>query len=678
MRMTDDLTEAFAAGYDFTFDDFQTNACRALERSESVLVAAPTGSGKTVVGEFAVWLALRSRGKVFYTTPLKALSNQKFADLCAIHGTNRVGLLTGDNSINAGAPVVVMTTEVLRNMIYERSDLLVGLMFVVLDEVHYLQDRYRGAVWEEVIIHLPVDVQIVSLSATVSNAEEFADWIQTLRGPTAVVIEERRPIALEQHFLVEGKIVPLFVGQSSEGKINPQIRRIHARKVGSDRGRGSRVQRSDVVGLMEGMEMLPAIYFIFSRKGCDSAVEQCIREGVRLIDRQEAARVRRSVDERFKEFDDSDLEVLGYERWLTALTKGVAAHHAGLIPAFKETVEELFLSGSIKVVFATETLSLGINMPARTVFIESLFHFTGDQHEMLTPGSFTQLTGRAGRRGIDVVGHSVVPAQREVTVQQIAGLATTRTFPLRSSFEASYNMTANLVRNYSMAEAEHLLNSSFGQYQADSSVVVLEKLIERNRAYMMSYREKMACDLGEFSEYLTLVEGLETVEREARELIGSQRATAVRNFVATLRPGDAFFSRGGKARGPVLVVAADRSRRGDPRILVLTPDRRLTRLTTNDLLGPASVTRLPDSTSIKDLSGSRSIPSPIRRALASQLSSLDLLDQQGKAQPSLPPPETIELSRAVEDHPCHACPDRSRHMQWAQRLKRLEREESGL
>lgn len=676
--MTDDLTETFASGYAFTFDEFQTNACRALERSESVLVAAPTGSGKTVVGEFAVWLALRFGRKAFYTTPLKALSNQKFADLCAIHGADRVGLLTGDNSINAQAPVVIMTTEVLRNMIYERSDLLLGLRFVVLDEVHYLQDRYRGAVWEEVIIHLPVDVQIVSLSATVSNAEEFADWIQTLRGPTAVVIEERRPIALEQHFLVEGKIIPLFVGQPSEGKINPQIRRIHGRKVGSDRGRGSRVQRSDVVELMDGMDMLPAIYFIFSRKGCDSAVDQCIREGIRLIDRQQAATVRQGVEERFQEFDDSDLEVLGYERWLSALTKGVAAHHAGLIPAFKETVEELFLSGLIKVVFATETLSLGINMPARTVFIESLFHFTGDQHEMLTPGSFTQLTGRAGRRGIDIVGHSVVPAQREVTVQQIAGLATTRTFPLRSSFEPSYNMTANLVRNYSMDEAEHLLNSSFGQYQADSSVVVLEKLMERNRAYMMSYREKMACDLGDFSDYLTLVERLERTEREAGELLSTERATTIRNFLATLRPGDAFFSRGGKVRGPALVVATDRSRRGDPRILVLTPDRRLSRLIANDLLGPARVARLPDRASIKSLSGSRSIPSLTRRALASQLASLDLLDDQIQDKPSLRPPETIELSRAVEDHPCHSCPDRSRHMQWAQRLKRLEREESGL
>ncbi|HLI57930.1 MAG TPA: DEAD/DEAH box helicase, partial [Actinomycetota bacterium] len=439
--------ESFSAQYPFAFDDFQLEALEALARMESVLVAAPTGSGKTVVAEFAVWLALREGRKAFYTTPLKALSNQKFNDFIAIHGAGNVGLLTGDNAINPTAPIVVMTTEVLRNMIYERSELLAELRYVVLDEVHYLQDPYRGAVWEEVIIHLPLDIVIVSLSATVSNAEEFAEWIQTLRGPTAAVIEERRPVRLELHYLLDDQLLPMFVspgapaGNGSAGGVartfggggdeaggelpeaelipNPEIRRLEARHDQArthhrsrgrypHRPRHHRPSRSEVVELLAGENLLPAIYFIFSRKGCDAAVAQCMREGLRLTDSSERARIREIAEARCARLAEEDLAVLGYHEWLEALVAGIASHHAGRVPAFKESVEELFQAGLVKAVFATETLSLGINMQARTVVIERLTKMRQHGRANLTSGEYAQLTGRAGRRGLDSVGHAVV------------------------------------------------------------------------------------------------------------------------------------------------------------------------------------------------------------------------------------------------------------------------------
>ncbi|MBW3590652.1 MAG: DEAD/DEAH box helicase, partial [Actinobacteria bacterium] len=507
--------EAFESSYSFGFDPFQRTACESIAQGESVLVCAPTGSGKTVVGEFGVWTVLQTSGKVFYTTPLKALSNQKFSDLVRIHGADQVGLLTGDNSINAAAPVVVMTTEVLRNMIYARSEMLRGLRFVVLDEVHYLQDRYRGAVWEEVIIHLPVDVKLIALSATLSNSQEFADWLETIRGPTRVVTETKRMVELHQTYLIDGELLPMFVGAGHERQPNPEIsqregrsnwdkpvRRPQRGRPGRRRSPGRRLaRRADVARLLDSQDMLPAIYFIFSRKGCDAAVEQCMRDGVRLTDQDERKQIREIAETRCAYLDSADLDVLGYDRWLEALTCGLAPHHAGLIPVFKETVEELFQKGLVKVAFATETLSLGINMPARTVVIESLNKFTGERHEVLTPGQYTQLTGRAGRRGIDTFGYAVVPQQPDIPFRQIAGLASARSFPLISSFMPSYNMATNLVRNYRREEAEHLLNSSFAQYRADKSVVVVEQTIERNDEQIAHHLKNMQCEHGDFEQY---------------------------------------------------------------------------------------------------------------------------------------------------------------------------------
>jgi len=486
------MSDSFADGYPFGLDDFQVRACDSLAGGAGVLVAAPTGSGKTVVGEFAVHLALAGGSKCFYTTPIKALSNQKFNDLAKRYGQRNVGLLTGDNSINADAPIIVMTTEVLRNMLYAQSSALAGLRYVVMDEVHYLADRSRGAVWEEVIIHLPLDVTIVALSATVSNAEEFGEWLGEVRGATEVVVTEHRPVPLWQQVQAGTRLYDLFV-DDAQREINPDLLRLardeerltrmrgHRPKRGERRGRPPGVPlRADVVEALEHRGLLPAIVFIFSRAGCDAAVRQLLASGVRLIAAEERREVRRIAEERTAHLSDDDLRALGYGEWLEGLERGFAAHHAGLLPAFKEVVEELFAAELVQVVFATETLALGINMPARTVVLEKLSKWNGEMHADITPAEYTQLTGRAGRRGIDVEGDAVVLWQPGFDPRALAGLASARTYPLRSSFRPTYNMAVNLLDRLGRQRTREVLESSFAQFQADRSAVGLATQVRRN------------------------------------------------------------------------------------------------------------------------------------------------------------------------------------------------------
>ncbi|MEI8082513.1 MAG: DEAD/DEAH box helicase, partial [Actinomycetes bacterium] len=481
----------WSAQFPFELDDFQVRACRSLEAGRGVLVAAPTGSGKTVVGEFALHLALREGRRAFYTTPIKALSNQKYRDLCERYDRDTVGLLTGDTVINGDAPIVVMTTEVVRNMLYDGSPAISSLSHVVMDEVHYLADRQRGAVWEEVILHLPEQVRIAALSATVSNAEEFGAWLADVRGDTDVIVEERRPIPLHQHVLAGRNLVDLFAGDT-EG-VNPILIRMaqddaRAARIGRTGagpgrgGRGGRGQRGGAPGYqsrsstldrLAAAELLPALLFVFSRRGCDEALVQTMRSGVRLTDDGERRRIRSHVDERCADLPRTDLAVLGYYEWREALERGVAAHHAGMLPLFKEVVEELFTEGLTKAVFATETLALGINMPARSVVLERLVKWNGQTHADITAGEYTQLTGRAGRRGIDVEGHAITVWHHGLDPNALAGLASTRTYPLKSSFQPSYNMAVNLVGRLGRRQARDLLETSFAQYQADAGVVGL-------------------------------------------------------------------------------------------------------------------------------------------------------------------------------------------------------------
>ncbi|MEZ7904158.1 MAG: DEAD/DEAH box helicase, partial [Aquiluna sp.] len=348
--------ELFSHELRFPLDDFQEQACLALESGAGVLVAAPTGAGKTIVGEFAIHLALAKGQKVFYTTPIKALSNQKFAELAARYGKDRVGLLTGDSNNNSEAEIVVMTTEVLRNMIYATSTTLMDLGYVVMDEVHYLADRFRGAVWEEVILHLPKDVKVVSLSATVSNAEEFGAWLAEVRGNTEIIVSEIRPVPLHQHVMFGDELLELFETGSNKTRVNPELLQKHqARQRAPHRGpknnsrsnyrgqpdrRFPRLEKSDVVDLLDRAELLPAIFFIFSRVGCEASVSACRRAGVRLTTSEEAKEIRKIAEARCGSIADEDLDTLGYFDWLSSLERGYAAHHAGMLPAFKEVVEE--------------------------------------------------------------------------------------------------------------------------------------------------------------------------------------------------------------------------------------------------------------------------------------------------------------------------------------------------
>jgi len=674
----------FRGGYDFDLDPFQVEGCTALEDGYSVLVCAPTGSGKTVVGEFAVHLALASGQKCFYTTPIKALSNQKYNDLVDRYGPERVGLLTGDNAVNGDAPVVVMTTEVLRNMLYVGSTSLTDLGYVVMDEVHYLGDRFRGAVWEEVIIHLPAAVRLVSLSATVSNAEEFGEWLVTVRGETKVIVHEERPVPLWQHVLVGNRLFDLFAADGTT--VEPNLLRHVADRTHylepfahrrSGRPRGWRPpSRPDVIARLDRDGLLPAITFIFSRAGCDAAARQCVLAGTWLTEEHERAEIDHVVDELTANVPREDLDVLGYWEWRDGLRRGIAAHHAGLIPAFKQTVEELFVRGLVRAVFATETLALGINMPARTVVLERLTKFNGETHADVTPGEYTQLTGRAGRRGIDIEGHAVVLWSPEVDPQRVAGLASTRTYPLRSSFRPSYNMAVNLVDQMGRPAARDLLEASFAQFQADRAVAGLVKQIRRNDETLREFAEKMSCHLGDFAEYAELRRRLSEREASLAREGARARRGAVAASLESLTRGDVIRVPRGRRSGLAVVLDPGLSANDDPRPLVVTEARWSGRLSLVDF--PTAV----------DVVGRVRVPKHVnhrspqeRRDLASSLRALDVPE----ARPARGPrsgtgedDEVLALRRALRAHPCHQCADREQHARWAERHARLEKENAGL
>ncbi|NKZ11986.1 RNA helicase [Mycolicibacterium septicum DSM 44393] len=695
----------FTAEYPFALDDFQLRSCRALESGHGVLVCAPTGAGKTVVGEFAVHLALAAGGKCFYTTPIKALSNQKHNDLVARYGADKIGLLTGDQSINGDADIVVMTTEVLRNMLYANSPALHGLSYVVMDEVHFLADRMRGAVWEEVILHLPEDVLLVSLSATVSNAEEFGGWIQTVRGDTTVVVDEHRPVPLSQHMLVGRRLFDLFEGTNST-LVDPDLLRHISHRREADRladwqprgrGRGGgRPQlyrppsRPDVIATLDAAGLLPAITFVFSRAGCDAAVQQCLRAPLRLTTDEERARISAIVDRRCADLAESDLIVLDYHQWREGLLRGLAAHHAGMLPVFRHTVEELFTAGLVKAVFATETLALGINMPARTVVLERLVKFNGEQHVPLTPGEYTQLTGRAGRRGIDVEGHAVVlwrPDDSNAEPAEVAGLASTRTFPLRSSFAPSYNMTINLVQQMGPEQAHKLLERSFAQYQADRSVVGLVRGIARGERMMA----ELAAELGGTDErsreeprteppildYVRLRTKIGERERAQSRASRLQRRRAATDALAALRRGDIITITHGRRGGLAVVLEAAQRDSDDPRPLVLTEHRWAGRISSADYSGasdPLGVMTLPKRVEHRQPRVRRDLASALRSA-AADLSVPSKRVSRGAGAPERDvDPELAGLREELRHHPAHQLPDREVKARIAERYLRIERD----
>jgi len=454
--------------YPFHLDQFQLDAIAALRDGKSVVVCAPTGSGKTLIGEYAIYAALKGGRRVFYTTPLKALSNQKLRDFQDLFGDDNVGLLTGDTSVNRDAPILVMTTEIFRNMLYGTplgeggtelyQSILTDVEVVVLDECHYMNDRQRGTVWEESIVYCPKQIQLVALSATIANSQQLTDWIHKVHGDTELIYSDFRPVPLEHSFCNSKGFFPLL--DSSNQKINPRLKPISNKPLSKEERHKIVPTIGAVISHLRQRNMLPAIYFIFSRRGCNKSIIDL--GSISLVNTEESLKLKPLIDD----FVATNPEI-GKPPHIDALYRGIASHHAGILPAWKAFVEVLFQKGLIKVVFATETLAAGINMPARTTVISSISKRTDRGHRLLNASEFLQMSGRAGRRGMDEIGYVVTVQTPFEGAKEAAHLATSTADPLVSQFAPSYGMVMNLLQTHSLDQARDLVERSFGQYLAD-------------------------------------------------------------------------------------------------------------------------------------------------------------------------------------------------------------------
>ena len=671
-------------GLPFTPDAFQVEALDAVEAGASaVLVAAPTGAGKTVVGDFGAHMARRNSMRAYYTTPIKALSNQKYLELSDMFGVDQVGLATGDTSINPGAPIVVMTTEVLRNMIYAGSGLS-DLAVVVLDEVHYLSDRMRGPVWEEVIIHLPRHVQIIALSATVSNAEEFGAWMGEVRGGCAVVVSEERPVPLYQHMVVGDEIIDLY---TPSGALNPRLVQLTAPRSrrppgsagrrgagGGPRGGRRRESRPSTLVALDRAGLLPAITFVFSRAGCEDAVRQVVASGIALTSRATARRISEHVDGVVRAIAPEDYQVLGVDAWRDALVRGVAAHHAGMLPLMKEAVEHLFSQGLISMVYATETLALGINMPARTVVIESLQKWNGSSRAPLSAGEYTQLSGRAGRRGIDTEGHAVVSHRGGAAPEEVAALASKRAYPLVSAFRPTYNMVVNLLEHSTVEQARELLESSFAQFQADRAVVSLASRLRDARARAGALRGDLACQYGDAAEYCALRDRISRAEKEGARRRRAAAGAGARAVIDSARPGDVLAFRAGRRVRHVVVAASARAADGRTALRAVTMDAKWRTLTAHDFAGGV---RMVGRMALPGAGGPRGRKGLVRLAVE-----LVRLVRSGALAPFEDArgggDDADELRARMRVHPVHRCPHREEHARAGAAWAKADREAASL
>ena len=475
-------------GFPFELDDFQKEACETIDRGESVVVCAPTGAGKTVIAQHAIHRALEQGCRIFYTTPLKALSNQKFYDFGEKYGHDKVGLLTGDTSITRNAQIVIMTTEVFRNMLYGTNfgavaDNLKDVKYIVLDEVHYMNDEQRGTVWEESIIYCPTNIQIIALSATVANCDELTNWINTVHSKTTLVNTDFRPVPLRFYYFDSSQPFKLLPLLTPEGKLNKKIRPERPQWAkGKDKRKKTYVKQ--IIRNLADQDMLPAIYFTFSRKKCDEQMEKC--SGLGLNTRAEQEKIKAFIEE----FIADNPHLYG-NKHIEYLIQGVASHHAGLLPAWKNLVEKLFQQGLIKVVFATETLAAGINMPARSTVISATSKRTDAGHRMLTANEFLQMSGRAGRRGMDEVGYVTIIGTSFQTPDEVAELVLSGSNPLESRFSPSYSMVLNLLQRFSLEESKELILKSFGYYSSDFR---LKPILDQMAEYDFEIQERaFAC-----------------------------------------------------------------------------------------------------------------------------------------------------------------------------------------
>lgn len=489
-------------GFDFKLDDFQEDAIKNIQEGRSVVVCAPTGAGKTCIAESAIHLALENGKRIFYTTPLKALSNQKHHDFAAKYGSENVGLLTGDTTINRDAQIVVMTTEVFRNMLYgttfgSLTDNLKDVKYVVLDEVHYMNDESRGTVWEESIIYCPTNIQIIALSATVQNSKQLTDWINTVHSKTEHIYTDFRPVPLRFFYYDSSKPDTVLPLMTPEGALNKKIKPESKYKYFNSK-KSVKNPCTDIILALQEKNMLPAIYFTFSRKKCDENAMKCA--SLDLLSKEEAIKAAQMVDEYIAEnpylYNNPHIELV---------KKGIASHHAGLLPGWKNLVERMFQNGLIKVVFATETLAAGINMPARTTIISSISKRTDEGHRVLTANEFLQMSGRAGRRGMDEIGYVVVVGTPFQSPEEVYELATSDANPLESKFSPSYSMVLNLLQRFSLDEAKELILKTFGYFSSTDRISPLKAELERyeeNMEAIRSFKCKFGHKAEDMDEYL--------------------------------------------------------------------------------------------------------------------------------------------------------------------------------
>ncbi|NEP22214.1 MAG: DEAD/DEAH box helicase [Moorea sp. SIO3I6] len=574
--------------FPFELDEFQKQAIEALNHSQSVVVCAPTGSGKTLIGEYTIYRALSQGGRVFYTTPLKALSNQKLRDFRAKFGADKVGLVTGDSSVNREASVLVMTTEIFRNMLYgtpigQVGASMLGVEAVILDECHYMNDRQRGTVWEESIIYCPPDIQIVALSATVANSDQLTDWLNQVHGSTQLIYSDFRPVPLEFYFAHPKGIVSLL--NDDHTKINNSLK-TRRPKSKDKHGRPEGPSISTVVSKLKKREMLPAIYFIFSRRGCDKAVDEM--GPLSLVNEQEAAQLKKRIDE----FISKNPEAARTKQ-IDPLYRGIAAHHAGILPAWKGLVEELFQQGLVKVVFATETLAAGINMPARTTVISSLSKRTDRGHRLLTASEFLQMAGRAGRRGMDTNGYVVTVQTPFEGAKEAAYLATAGADPLVSQFTPTYGMVLNLLQTHSLPQAKELVERSFAQYLATLYLKPQQQAITELTAELTRIDFQLApVDVAVMEGYQKLKEHLKVERRILKDLQHQAEVSvskAVSQLLQQVQPGVILYLKGKNvpvsSPVPAVLVSKQKGSGQFPYLVCLSAANRWYVATTADVMG---------------------------------------------------------------------------------------------
>ncbi|HEY9735332.1 MAG TPA: DEAD/DEAH box helicase [Trichocoleus sp.] len=671
--------------FPFPLDEFQLQAVEALDQEKSVVVCAPTGSGKTLIGEYAIYRALDHGKRVFYTTPLKALSNQKLRDFRDQFGAENVGLLTGDSSINRDAPVVVMTTEIFRNMLYgtrigETGTTLQEVEAVVLDECHYMNDRQRGTVWEESIIYCPPEIQLLALSATVENSDQLTDWLQRVHGPTSLIYSDFRPVPLQFHYYSNKGLYPL---------LNESKTAIHHRLKGERRSKGGRPQRGPrervslpaVVSKLQERDMLPAIYFIFSRRGCDKAVDEVAQ--LSLVNEDEAKRLKDRIDTFLAWNPDA-----ARAGQIEPLYRGIAAHHAGILPLWKGLVEELFQEGLIKVVFATETLAAGINMPARTTVISSLSKRTDSGHRLLTASEFLQMAGRAGRRGMDEQGHVVTVETPFEGAKEAAYLATVGPDPLVSQFTPSYGMVLNLLQTHTLEEARELIERSFGQYLATLHLAPQQEAIARLEAEIARQKAQLeAVDEAILNDYAKLKERLKE-ERRLLKILQQQAGEVLSDDVAKMVPfaiAGTILSLKGKHVPvadplPATLVAKAQGSGQFPYLICLTQDNRWYVVTTSDVVGLHA--DYPRIQAVDDLVP----PSDMPPKPGQHRSGSEETAEIAARIPSPPPLEVIapevkeqldrmrDVEERIENHPARQWDNPNALLKRQRRVKQLEEE----